>query len=159
MIIRKAKLSDIDSLVPIFMDYEIASVGYLADKYKCMRNKKKPLVKHIKLAFKKDIGKKNALFLVAEEKGKLIGYIFGQIGENEHPLFKRPKGGELHDLAVLKTHQGKGISGKLWKELLAWFIKQKCEIITLSVNSNNQAQEIYKHWGFDVFYLRMIKKL
>ena len=94
-----------------------------------------------------------------EDNGKIVGYIFGEILENSHPLFKKPKTGELSDLAVLKTYQGKGIAGKLWKELLVWFVKKKCKMVTLSVNSNNSAQEIYKKWGFDVFYFRMIKKI
>ncbi len=159
MRIRTAKIKDIDSLIPVFLEYEQDSVGYLPGKYKCMRNKKAPLMKHIKLAFKKYIKQKNSLFLVAEEEGKILGYIFGEIRDDKHPLFKLPKTGELNDIAVLRTCRGKRISGRLWKELLAWFIKNKCKIITLSVNSNNQAKEIYKHWGFDVFYFRMIKKL
>jgi ribosomal protein S18 acetylase RimI-like enzyme len=159
MIIRKAKLDDIDSLIPIFIDYEKANVSYLTDWYRFMRDRKEPWMRYVKLAFKKDITKKNSLFLVAEEKGKLVGYIFGEIKHEKHPLFKKPKTGELNDIAVLKSYRGKGVSSKLWKELLAWFVKQKCEIVNLNVNVNNQAQEIYKHWGFDTFYLNMIKKL
>lgn len=124
-----------------------------------MRNKKKPLEKHIKLSFKRDILKKNSKFLVMEDEGKLIGYIFGEIRDDSHPLFKVPKSGELNDLAVLKEYQGKKIASQLWKKLLEWFVRNNCKIITLSVNYNNQAREIYENWGFEKFYLRMIKKL
>ena len=159
MKIRTAKLNDIDSIIPIFMDYEKASEGYLSEKYRSMRNKKKPLKKHIKLAFEKDIKKKNSKFLVMEDDGKIVGYIFGEIRDDSHPLFEIPKTGEFSDIAVLKKYQGKGIASRLWDELQNWFIKNKCKMITLSVNSNNNAQKIYRRWGFDVFYLRMIKKL
>ena len=159
MRIRTAKLKDIDSIIPVFMDYEKASESYLSKEYKSMRNKKKPLKKHIKLAFEKDIKKKNSKFLVIEDEGKIVGYIFGEIRDDSHPLFKRPKTGELNDIAVLNAYKGQGIASKLWKELLNWFIEKKCEMITLSVNFNNKAQKAYKKWGFDVFYLRMIKKL
>lgn len=159
MKVRTAKIEDIELIIPVFMDYEKASEGYLSRKYRSMRNKKKPLKKHIKLAFEKDIQQKNGKFLVMEDQGRILGYIFGEIRDDRHPLFKRPKTGELNDIAVLKEHQGKGIASKLWNELQDWFIKKDCEMITLSVNINNSAQEIYKRWGFEKFYLRMIKKL
>jgi len=47
----------------------------------------------------------------------------------------------------------------LWKELLAWFNKKNCKFVSLSVNANNNARKIYQKWGFEIFYLRMIKKL
>ena len=159
MRIRAARIQDIDSIIPVVMDYEKASESYLADKYKSMRDKKKPLKKHIKLAFEKDIQKKNAKFLVIEDGNKIIGYIFGEVRDDSHPLYKRPKTGELNDIAVLNKYQGKGVASRLWKELQKWFIRKKCRMVTLSVNSNNKAREIYKRWGFDVFYLRMIKKI
>jgi len=159
MKIRTAKLNDIEAIIPVFMDYEKASEDYLSDKYKCMRSKKKPLKKYIRLALKQDIQRENAKFLVIVEKDKIIGYIFGEIRNDEHPLFKRPKGGELSDVAVLKKYRGKGIATKLWSELKKWFVKNKCETITLSVNMNSKAQELYKKWGFENFYLRMIKKI
>ena len=159
MKIRIARIKDIKQIILVFREYEKASLEYLPKKYKCMRNKKKPLNKCIILAFNKLIEKKNSKFLVFEKNNKIVGYIFGEIRDDSHPLFNRPKTGELNDIAVLKKYQGKNIASELWEELLAWFVKNKCEMITLSVNSNNQAQEIYKKWGFEVFYLRMIKKI
>ena len=159
MKIRTAKIEDIDQIMLVFKDYDESSIGYLPTKYKLMRNKKKPVKKHIKLALEKDIKQKNSKYLVMKDENKIIGYIFGEIRDDSHPLYNRPKTGELNDIAVLKEHQGKGISTKLWEELLAWFKKNNCEMVTLSVNCNNKAQEIYKKWGFDLFYLRMIKKI
>jgi ribosomal protein S18 acetylase RimI-like enzyme len=160
MVIRKAKLKDIELLIPVFLDYEKDSENYLDKKFKALRNKKKPLNKNIKLAFKKNIPKKNSLFLVFEENKQILGYIFGEIRSDKHPLFNIPKTGELNDIAVLKTMRGKGISSMLWKELEMWFLKKRCTFITLSVNINNiLAQEIYKKWGFEEFYFRMIKSI
>jgi ribosomal protein S18 acetylase RimI-like enzyme len=159
MKIRTAKIEDINQIIIVFKEYEKASIGYLSTEYKCMRNKKKPLEKHIKLALKKDIKQKNSKYLVMEDNNKVVGYIFGEIRDDSHPLYNRPKTGELNDLAVLKEYQGKSISTKLWKSLLIWFKENKCEMVTLSVNCNNKAQEIYKKWDFELFYLRMIKKI
>lgn len=159
MKIRAAKIQDIEKIIPIFLDYERASEDYLSNKYKSLRNKKKPLKKYIKKAFERDIKQKNSKFLVLETDNNIVGYIFGEIRDDTHPLFKRPKTGEFNDLAVLKEYQGKGIASKLWKELEKWFIQKNCEMISLSVNINNPAQEIYTKWGFEKFYLRMIKKI
>jgi len=156
---RVAKVKDIEQIIPVFLEYEKASEKYLARKYKSMRNKKKPLQTKIRLALKNNIEQKNSRFLVFEDDGKIVGYIFGEIRDDSHALYKSPKTGELNDIAVLKIYQGKGVASNLWTELLSWFTKKKCEMVTLSVNSNNQAQEIYKKWGFDLFYLRMIKKI
>ena len=159
MQVRKARIKDIEQIKTVFMEYEEASVNYIPKKYQYLRKKKGPLNQKIKLALTKDIKEKDSLFLVAEENHKVVGYIFGKIRDDKHPLFNPPKTGELDTVAVLKSHQGKGISSKLWKELLKWFAKKKCVFITLSVNSNNPAQEIYKKWGFELFYLRMIRKV
>jgi diamine N-acetyltransferase len=159
MKIRTAKTEDVNQIMIVFKEYEEASICYLSKEYKSMRNKKKPVDKHIKLALKKDIKQKNSKYFVMEENDKVVGYIFGEIRDDSHPLYNRPKTGELNDIAVLKEYQGKSISTKLWKVLLAWFKENKCEMVTLSVNSNNKAQEIYKKWGFELFYLRMIRKI
>jgi GNAT superfamily N-acetyltransferase len=159
MKIRRAKLEDIDSIIPVFLDYEESSMKYLAKKYKAMRDKKNPLLKHIKKALEEDIVKKNGRYLIMEHEKRIIGYIFGEIREDKHPLFKRPKTGEFSDIAVKKEYQGQGISSLLYKELEEWFIKRKCEMITLNVNINNDAKKIYERWGYEPYYLRMIKKL
>ena len=104
MKIRKAKLKDIDLIIPVFEDYEEASLDYLPQKYKSLRNKKKPLKKHIRLNYKKDITKKNSIFLVAEEDNKIVGYIFWEIRDDSHPLYDMPKTGEFNDIAVLNEY-------------------------------------------------------
>ncbi|MFT4309212.1 MAG: N-acetyltransferase family protein [Candidatus Woesearchaeota archaeon] len=159
MRIRKAKTEDIDQIIRVFKDYEKASISYLPKKYKVMRRKKKPINKHIRLALTIDIEKKSSRFLVMEDNNTIVGYILGEIRDDNHPLFNRPKTGEFSDIAVLKEYQGRGIASKLYYKLEEWFINNKCEMITLSVNKNNPAKNIYENWGFESFYMRMIKKI
>lgn len=159
MKIRKATLKDVGQIAVVFKDYETASVGYISKKYQYLRKKKGPLNQKIRLAIIKDIKHKHSRFLVMEDNDKIVGYIFGTIKNDKHPLFNPPKTGELDTIAVLKSYRGRGIASQLWKELLAWFKREKCKFITLSVNYNNPAQEIYQNWGFEIFYLRMIRKL
>lgn len=159
IIIRKATIKDIENIIPVFLEYENMSERYLDKKYKSMRNKKKPLLSHMKKELEKDIKKENSLFLIAEEEKEIIGYAAGELRNDASILYDMPKTGELSDLAVLKKHQRKGVATKLCKELLSWFKRKKCVMVTLSVNVNNDAQQLYSKLGFDKFYLRMIKKI
>ena len=160
MIVRKAEIKDIEEIIPVFQEYESASLGYLPKKYQCIRNKKEPIIENIKKAFIKDIRYKDSIFLIALDDKKIVGYIYGIVRDDQHPLFKPVKTGELNDIAVLKEYRSKGIASLMWKELDKWFKRQDCKMITLSVNCNNDhAQEVYKKWGFETFYLRMIKSI
>jgi len=159
MKVRKATIEDVELIVPVFMDCEKENESYLSTKYKSMRNKKKPLLKYVKIALKADIEKKGSRFLLMEDNGAVVGYIFGEVRDDRHPLFERPKTAELSDIAVLGKYRKQGVAARLYKELESWFVKKGCRMITLSVNFNNTAQEMYKKWGFEKFYLRMIKKL
>lgn len=158
MKIRKATIKDIEGIKLVYEDYEKASRSYLPKKYLGLRNKKKPIQKNLIKSLSQDIKRKDGLFLVAEHDGMIVGYIYGMIRPDDHVYFKPAKTGELNDIAVKEEFRGRGISSKLWNELHKWFKIKKCKLITLGTNSNNTAQEIYKKWGFEVFYLRMIRE-
>ncbi len=159
MRVRRAMEQDIEAIAKVYLEYERAAVRLLPDKYKSLRDKKKPVIKHVKLALLKDICRRDSVFFVMEHEEKVVGYIFGEIRDDSHPLFQKPKTGELNDIAVLGDHQGKGVGRKLWDELSDWFRKKGCRFVTLSVNPNNQAKRVYEKWGFSEFYSRMIKEL
>lgn len=159
MAVRPARLEDITKIIPVFVEYERASVSYLPEEYRALRRKREPLEEHIARALERDIAREESRFLVYEDEGVIVGYAYGTIRDDEHPLYDPPRTGEFSDLAVLTSHQGRGIASALWKELLDWFREERCELVTLSVNANNAARAIYEKWGFEEFYVRMIKKL
>ena len=158
MIVRRAAEKDIEGMKRVFFECEKDNLSYLKPKYRCLRDKKKPVEKNLRRSIIAEMKNKDGIFLVAVEGKEICGYAYGSIWK-DNLLFHIPKTGEFQHFAVLKKYRSKGAASMLWNELLSWFKKKKCRIITLSVNLNNPAQEIYKHWGFEVFYLRMIKKM
>lgn len=65
------------------------------------------------------------------------------------------KTGYLGELFVLKEYRGKGISTKI-KDVFLEFLKcKKIKICRIDVNPENNAQEVYKKWGFKIDKYRM----
>lgn len=78
--------------------------------------------------------------LTAKLNGKLVGYCLGWlIGESC----------EVHRIGVKKEFQGKGIGGKLLKELIKLSKERGVKQVILEVNEkNHRAISLYKRFGF-----------
>jgi GNAT superfamily N-acetyltransferase len=63
----------------------------------------------------------------------------------------------LNDIWISKDYRGKGLSSKCKDELFAWFKKNNCNYINLSVLDANNAKHIYKKWGFKTVLNTMVK--
>lgn len=99
-----------------------------------------------------------ATFFVAEENGNLVGYILGNINKRSGRVFD--KIGFIEDWFVKEEHRRKKVGEKLWKELIAWFRRKKCNGLELQAFTNNQnAIEIYHKFGFINKTLTLMKKL
>ncbi|MFT4307771.1 MAG: N-acetyltransferase family protein [Candidatus Woesearchaeota archaeon] len=159
MAVRPARSEDIARIIPIVMEYERESASYLSEEYRAIRRTKEPLDEHLARSLENEIVRADARFLVYEDGGSIVGYAHGMIRDDTHMVYDRPRSGEFSELAVLPSHRGRGIASALWDELLDWFREEDCAFVTLSVNANNRARAIYEKWGFDEFYVRMIKKL
>lgn len=82
-------------------------------------------------------------FLVAEEKGQIIGYISG--------VTRLGKTGHIVSIAVDPAHRGKGIGKKLVKTLLEKFKENGMKKARLEVRiSNAAAINLYKKLGFNI---------
>jgi GNAT superfamily N-acetyltransferase len=100
----------------------------------------------------------NKKVLVLEKNGRVIGYIYGRI--LRRPKMIMEKVGIVEDWFVEKEHRGSGISRLLWKELMEWFRKKKCDCVELDVfPTNKHAIEVYHQLGFIDEKIIMIKKL
>ena len=74
-------------------------------------------------------------------------------------LFKPQKIGYLHAMVTKKKYRGKGVSNKLYQELLKWFRKNKCAAVSLEVFAINPAVKLYEKWGYKISTHKMWKKL
>ena len=97
--------------------------------------------------FKKDI-KKNDISInwVMVEDGKVIGYIFGWLIENEY---------HLNNIAVHPQHRRKGIATKLLLKLINSVKIKNAEKLFLEVRADNvPAKKLYKSFGFTAMGVR-----
>ena len=98
---------------------------------------------------------KDTRVLVAEEDGKLIGYIRGVV--EDAPTFASVKRiGVVYDTFVAEEFRKKGIGKKLFAELLAWFREQGVKNVELNVDARNPAAiALWRKSGFKDYKLRM----
>lgn len=93
-----------------------------------------------KLSFQQSLFDPDCIFLVAEERGKAIGYAIGWIVLNE-----------LHigNLAVLPQKRGEGIGKRLLAAIIHQGVEKRCKMVTLELRESNQiALNLYAQEGF-----------
>ncbi|MEH6937439.1 GNAT family N-acetyltransferase [Bacillus sp. JJ664] len=89
---------------------------------------------------------KNATIFLAEEKGKLIGYLITIGGTT-----KRKKHTAYIVIGVLDQYKGKGIGTALFEQLDEWAIIHDIVRLELTVVTQNEAGvNLYKKMGFEV---------
>ena len=93
-----------------------------------------------------EIGKENALFLVAEADGAVCGYVSAEdiCGECY-----------MNNLAVAQSFRGHDIGRQLMRRLIDAVRLRGCEFLTLEVREGNApARHIYEFCGFSLVGLR-----
>ena len=91
-------------------------------------------------------------FIVAEADGEIVGYIMCRI-ETGIPSFKLlgiTKKGHVISIAVLPSHQGKGIGYALIREAMQAMVNYNAKECYLEVRESNlSALHLYKKLGFE----------
>ncbi len=79
-------------------------------------------------------------FLVAVERGSVVGYVIGQTAADE---------GEILNLGVAPAHRGRGVGHALVERMLALLHERGAEVAYLEVReSNGAARHLYESLGF-----------
>lgn len=91
-------------------------------------------------SFRNELDHEHGIFLIAREKGKMIGYAsLWVIADEAH----------ITNLAVLPTEQGKGFGKQLVLEILHQSVDQGATCATLEVRTSNKpALTVYESFGF-----------
>lgn len=103
------------------------------------------------------INRKDAEVLIAEIDHEVIGSGYALI-KNSAPYKKPDTYAYLGFMFVKPNHRGKGINGKLTKQLIAWANEQQISEIQLDVYADNvNAINAYKKIGFkaDLLIMRL----
>ena len=93
-------------------------------------------------SFRDEMQNKLAVYFVAKDNGKCIGYagFWNVSGE-----------GDITNVAVLPEYRKNGIGSMLISEMIKTAVTLKLELLTLEVRKSNiAAQGLYKKYGFDI---------
>ena len=109
--------------------------------------------------FSKMLEKENSIFIAAEEKGKLIGYLFGFLNYYKVNKLKR-NFGYLDTMVVSKNHRGKGMGEKFHNEFIKWLKSRNTKWAVLRVDDKNyRGVKFYKKHNYYPTELRMVRKI
>lgn len=80
------------------------------------------------------------LFLVAEEGGKIVGYVVAEVQQKEATVVS---------IAVLESHRNNGVASTLMNSILARIVEGGCMMLSLQVSVENKAAvSLYTKLGF-----------
>lgn len=108
--------------------------------------------------FKKRSSGKEGFCAVAENNGKIVGYLCGGLhiwGYREKAVYA-----ELENMIVDKKLRGKGIGTILTKEFFKWCKSKGVKYISVTASAQNKPTiEFYRKLGFKDYNLTLEKKL
>lgn len=97
--------------------------------------------------------------LVAEAKGRLVGYIIGTINSSP-PVLLPPQFGFVSDICVAPEWRRSGVGRRLYETLQGWFKEQSLTAIQLNVAQRNPvAQAFWEGMGFQGYMEYMWKEI
>ncbi len=101
----------------------------------------------------------DVVVLVAEQKGRVIGYTFAAMEGYDYKSLRGPAG-LLHDILVDPDHRGRGIGGRLLDETLSMLqAKGARQIVLSTADRNESAQRLFTRVGFRRTMIEMTREL
>jgi ribosomal protein S18 acetylase RimI-like enzyme len=109
--------------------------------------------------FETNVRSRNKKVIVAEEDGKIIGYMMGAI-ERRPPVFKITHRAFITDAGVTARRRNLGIGTKLFNAFSSWAKEKGMKFISLAVVYKNEIGiEFWKKQGFETMLLLQRKML
>jgi ribosomal protein S18 acetylase RimI-like enzyme len=154
MIVRKAKLKDAREVS--YLTFLLMKHHARLDKYwEMKKNARQMAVKFIK----KSIKSRTSTVFVAEDNGRIVGYVLGDLYKRP-PNFKMGKVGHLYDAYVLPAYRKRGMAKKLVAELFKWFKSKGMTYVSLETDIRNKVGlAAWKRLKFKEFMVNMKRKL
>ena len=155
MDIRKAQIKDINEIDEIYKKGQFDE-----ERNKSSRKSKKEILndlnksKKIRLnEFKKAINSSKEMFLVCEEKNKLVGF-------GDAVLSNKKRNAEVALIYIKKEYRQKGIGSKILRELLKWLKENGENKVFVTTDIENKSSiNLNKKEGFRESIIIMEKKL
>ena len=157
MIIRKVSLEDKEQLKKLLHGFHIDDKKRFSSKLRSWEKYKsdEDVIENTTNEYLSD-GK--FIVYVADDKGKLVGYICGEIKEKPHKM--NDKEGYVQDWFVELEYRHKNVGRMLFDALVGEFKKLKCTHMALdSFIENKHAIDTYHKMGFEDKLLVMRKDI
>ena len=150
MKIRKANVSDLRRIDEIYVEGSIDEGKYQFPNIS-LKEMKKDLDKKQnsrRQGFRRYMKSKKHYWIVAEEKGKIIG--FGQV------WIKNKDTGITESVYVDRKYRKRGVGKDLMKEMIKWLKNKKLKYIESSAYLRNKPSvKLHEKLGFKPFLVRM----
>ena len=96
-----------------------------------------------------ELSNENDFYYLAEQHGKVVGYLRWMEDYNNFPLMKQWKSLELKRIYVLKEFHGKGVAHQLMDFILQYASTNQYQVVWLGVWEHNlRAQKFYEKYSF-----------
>lgn len=151
IIIRKARKSDLKGI----QENEIQFLKELSKNEKLLRMDDTGM-KSSRISMTKTFKNKHWKFFIAEEKGRIIGHIFGKINKMQK-IFAIDKIGFIEVLYVQPNYRGKNIGKQLVNKLESWFKSKDLQYSEL--DAREQIGGFWHKFDYKDLYKRMRKNL
>ena len=97
------------------------------------------------------LSRKDTLTLVAEDGGKVVGYLIAQ-KQRRPPIYHHTQVAYLSDSFVAQTHRGQGILRQFMGELHKWCGSEGITAVDVQIfDGNKEAQDVFRHLGFSAY--------
>lgn len=154
MKIREATAEDLKTLFELSFEFLKNEAG-LEPTYDPEYAKTEDSQNFIKLKIQSD----DAIFLVAEDNGRLVGFLMGTI-------YPRPKARKsmkpavLDEIFVSQGYRNKGVGKELIEKFQDWARGKGANKLRVSTHhKNEEAIKFYREFGFKDFYIKLEKDI
>ncbi|MFP7479532.1 GNAT family N-acetyltransferase [Terribacillus saccharophilus] len=141
MVIREIRVEDAETFIHLVKEVESKSDFMLMEA-----SERKTTSDQQRKQLERFEQQNNSTIFVAEEKGKLVGYVIAIGG-----TVKRTKHSAYLVIGILQEYRAKGIGTQLFDNVTNWAPKHNISRLELTVVTENKAGvALYKKSGFDI---------
>ena len=146
MKIRKARKADLDQILDLWWELNRGHTRF--DRLYYCHKPESICRKMGKKHYGSFLKKRGHLVLVAEDEGKIIGYLAGK-KSSRPPIYRMGDCGMVDTIIVAKAKRRKSAGRQLIKAARAGFKKMKLKMMVLNVEAKNTgARSFYSKTGF-----------
>ncbi len=145
MIVRPAKPTD--------LDYIVALWGILMQSHReldpVLYETKENAFDTFRAFARRQMGRRECIFLVAEDGGGAVAYLLGAIGQRS-PVYSVHHIGMIYDLVVSPNYRRRGIGEKLVSTAQEWFLDRGVRHLQVNFDPrNDSSSNFWPKMGFE----------